>query len=259
MKYRIYIDEVGNNDIGSSEDPNHRFLSLTGVVFELEYVRTVLTPDLESLKIRYFNSHPDEPIILHRKELINKKFPFKSLLDPDIEKRFNDEFLFLLDKWKFSTITVLIDKLEHKKRYTTWRYDPYHYCMTILFERFHLLLIKNQQKGDMMFEARGGKEDMRLKESYKRIFENGTDWVNPEEVINTYTSSELKIKPKSANISGIQLADLLAHPLYRYALHSYRLREDTNDTFNDKIMSVIESKIYKVGNKMDGFGLKLLP
>ncbi len=31
-KYRIYIDEVGNPDLGSSDDPNHRFLSLTGVI-----------------------------------------------------------------------------------------------------------------------------------------------------------------------------------------------------------------------------------
>ena len=35
MKYRIYIDEVGNPDLASSENPNHRFLSLTGVILEL--------------------------------------------------------------------------------------------------------------------------------------------------------------------------------------------------------------------------------
>jgi hypothetical protein len=31
-KHRIYIDEVGNPDLESSDDPNHRFLSLTGVI-----------------------------------------------------------------------------------------------------------------------------------------------------------------------------------------------------------------------------------
>ena len=35
MKYRIYIDEVGNPDLESSENPNHQFLSLTGVIIEL--------------------------------------------------------------------------------------------------------------------------------------------------------------------------------------------------------------------------------
>ncbi len=53
-KYRIYIDEVGNNDLGSSYDPNHRYLSLTGVLFELEYVKNIFQPALESLKSKYF-------------------------------------------------------------------------------------------------------------------------------------------------------------------------------------------------------------
>gem|GEM_PF-2254388 len=42
MKYRIYIDEVGNSDLGSSDNPNHRFLSLTGIIFELEYIETTV-------------------------------------------------------------------------------------------------------------------------------------------------------------------------------------------------------------------------
>ena len=37
MKYRIYIDEVGNPDLESCDDPNHRFLSLTGVIVALDY------------------------------------------------------------------------------------------------------------------------------------------------------------------------------------------------------------------------------
>ena len=35
MKYRIYIDDVGNPDLESSENPNHQFLSLTGVIIAL--------------------------------------------------------------------------------------------------------------------------------------------------------------------------------------------------------------------------------
>ena len=56
MKYRIYIDEVGNSDIKSSGDENHRFLCLTGVIFNLEYVAKILQPELEALKIKYFHS-----------------------------------------------------------------------------------------------------------------------------------------------------------------------------------------------------------
>ncbi len=259
MKYRLYIDEVGNNDMGSSANPNHRFLCLTGVVFELDYVKTVITPDVEALKNKYFDSHPDDPIILHRKEMINKKHPFKALIDPSVESEFNTEFLYLLGKWTFKTITVLIDKLEHQSKYTTWRYDPYHYCMAIMLERFHLRLKEVGVMGDMMFESRGGKEDMRLKESYHNIIMNGTDWIKAEDLKETITSNELKIKPKSANIAGLQIADLLAYPLYRYALKFYALKDDGRDTFNEQILEVIKPKIFKNGHRIDGYGLKKLP
>ena len=70
MKYRMYIDEVGNSDLESSDNPNHRFLSLTGVIISLDYVRDILFPEMERLKEKHFGSHPDDPIILHRKESI---------------------------------------------------------------------------------------------------------------------------------------------------------------------------------------------
>ena len=79
MKYRVYIDEVGNPDLRSSDNPNHRFLSLTGVIVEVGYVASVLHPQMEGLKALYFGSHPDEPVILHRKELVNAKDPFREM------------------------------------------------------------------------------------------------------------------------------------------------------------------------------------
>ena len=57
----MYVDEVGNADLGSSDDPNHRFLSLTGVIIELAHVESAVHPQLEALKSAYFGSHPDEP------------------------------------------------------------------------------------------------------------------------------------------------------------------------------------------------------
>lgn len=259
MKYRIYIDEVGNNDLGSSSNPNHRFLCLTGVIFELDYVKKILANDLEAFKNKYFDHHPDEPIILHRKEIVNKKTPFRILAKPEIEKEFNIEFLFLLSKWKFKTITVLIDKLEHQTKYSAWRYDPYHYCMSIILERYHLRLKETNSVGDMMFEARGGKEDLRLKQSYKAIFENGTDWISAVDLHTTLTTNELKIKSKASNIAGLQVADLVAYPLFRYALKYYNLKDDGRDTFNEQMLEVLKPKILKSENKMDGYGLQKLP
>jgi hypothetical protein len=259
-KYRIYIDEVGNPDLESSENFDHRFLSLTGVVIDLDYVRKTLSTEFEKLKADYFDYHPDDPIIFHRKELLKKKPPFSILQDPEIEKRFNNELLDKLKMWEYTVISVLIDKQEHNQRYSTWKYDPYHYCQEILLERYRLFLDINRAKGDVMVESRGSKEDMRLKKSFKRIIESGTNNLNSSDLQEHFTSKELKVKPKSANICGLQIADLLAHPVRRWFYKNFLNLADGKLTFGDKIIEILETnKFFRYNNKIYGYGAKKLP
>ena len=58
MKYRLYIDEVGNPDFGGCHDPNHRFLSLTGVTLDTEHVLNTVHPQMEKLKLDFFCASP---------------------------------------------------------------------------------------------------------------------------------------------------------------------------------------------------------
>ena len=106
----MYVDECGNPDLKSSDNPIHRFLSLTGVIISLDYVREVLNPQIESLKTKYFGSHPDDPVILHRKELVNAKYPFEVLRDQKIRMQFDVELLELLENWEYTVVTVCLDK-----------------------------------------------------------------------------------------------------------------------------------------------------
>ena len=146
----MYVDEVGNPDLKSSDNPIHRFLSLTGVILDLDYVKEELYPQMEALKLKYFDSHPDEPIIFHRKEMVNAKYPFETLRDEDKRVRFDEELLLLLQEWKYIVITVCLDKKSHKDTYTVWRYDPYHYCLALLLERYTFFLEQLQRKRDVM-------------------------------------------------------------------------------------------------------------
>lgn len=257
--FRIYIDEVGNNDLKSSSEINHRYLSLTGVIFDIEYSAHVLTPKLEALKVKYFQSHPDEPVILHRKELIQQKYPFESLKKESIRNSFNSEFLDFIENLNYKIISVIIDKLEHTRKYVTWKYDPYHYCMEIIVERFLFFLKECKSKGDVMIESRGGKEDLRLKKSFRRIMDEGTNYIS-QELLNSHLSSkELKVKPKSLNVSGLQIADLLAYPSNQYIFGKYNIHHKSRITFNDEIIKVIKSKYYSKNGVIEGYGIKLLP
>lgn len=260
MKYRLYIDEVGNSDLGASHDPNHRYLSLTGIILELDYVQSTVFPSIEALKQRYFGSHPDDPIILHRKELVNKKPPFDSLHDPGTEQAFNHDLLQLLNNLDYVVMTVVIDKLEHQTRYQVWRFDPYHYCLTVLVERYVLWLQSKNTHGDVMAESRGGREDRRLKDSFERVYEQGSDFIRPEVFSICLTSRQLKVKPKSNNISGLQLADLIAYPSYR-AFLARRNKQPLPTNFGGKIAQILEaSKLHRSPKgQINGWGRKWLP
>ena len=260
MKYRMYIDEVGNSDLAGSDNPNERFLCLTGVIIELTYVDQVAHVEIEMLKRKYFHSHPDEPVILHRKELVNRKPPFEALSDPQIEKSFNDDLLLLLHKLDFKVVAVTIDKLEHRKRYQVWRYDPYHYCLAILVERYVLWLNSKNRVGDVMAESRGGKEDRRLKDSFSRLYQQGTDFIEPAQFGRALTSKELKVKPKQNNITGLQIADLIAHPIYK-EMTGRLLDTNSRNIFGTKVYQILqESKLIKgPRGQIEGWGLKWLP
>ena len=260
MKYRLYIDEVGNPDLGASQDPNHRYLSLTGVILELSYVDQVLHPQLEALKKHLFGSHADEPVVLHRKELVNQKHPFEALRDPAIQQEFNAQLLRLLRELDFTVLTTVIDKLEHQQRYQAWKYDPYHYCLHVILERYVIWLRRNKATGDVMAESRGGREDRRLKDSFERVYREGTPYLEAKYFSGALTSCQLKVKPKANNISGLQIADLVAHPSYKAAL-ARRNRQPLAANFGGQVARILEESRYdrSPSGTIEGWGIKWLP
>lgn len=260
--YRVYIDEVGNHDLIHADDPNQRFLSLTGVILESVYTLRVLQPEMDQIKRDFFQSDPDERVIFHRKKLINRRPPFHPLRNLETEQRFNLVLLTALARWEYHVITVVIDKKAHRDQYQVWHYHPYHYCLQVLLERFVLFLHYGDHRGDVMVESRGGKEDGKLKDSYACLYERGTDHIPPERWQVRLTSSELKVKPKSANIAGLQLSDLIAHPSRREVLIEHQMLVDDRDIFGDQICAILrQSKYHRNGRtgQIEGYGKKLLP
>ena len=71
-------------------------------MIELRHARDEVFPRLEALKRRFFNDHPDEPVILHRKELISRRWPFCRLRDPTVEREFNAATIGLLQDLDYS-------------------------------------------------------------------------------------------------------------------------------------------------------------
>jgi hypothetical protein len=247
----MYVDEVGNADVRSSDDPNHRFLSLTGVVIELWHVESVVHPEMEALKSAYFGSHPDDPVILHRKELLSGRGPFVSLRNVAVRAAFDRELLDLMRAWDYTVISVCLDKKEHRQKYAAGQNNPYHYCLAVLLECYVSFLNRRGVRGDVVAESRGGKEDRRLKESYVRWLEEGSGSTDAAQIAGALTSRQLKVKQKSNNLAGLQLADLVAHPS-RNEILSENGHDVTVAPFATKVTAILQSKYDRRGEQVLG-------
>jgi hypothetical protein len=111
-----------------------------------------------------------------------------------------------------------------------------------------------------MAESRGGKEDRRLKDSFERVYNQGSDFIKPDVFAQHLTSKQLKVKAKSNNISGLQIADLIAHPSYK-ALIARHNNQGLPTNFGGQIAQILEnSKLHhSPTGQINGWGRKWLP
>jgi hypothetical protein len=217
--FRLYIDESGHHSYKHLDDPAKRYLALLGVWFKRSDDYVEFADDLDSFKKEFFGPRPDEPVILHRGDIINKRGPFQILREAVLCKRFNARLLELLAASRFTMIVVIIDKKDHLERYTTPDH-PYHYCLAAMLDRYCGWLEHVDDCGDVVVEARGRMEDRLLAEEFRHVFDSGTR-PSPnscEHRQQTLTSREIKLRLKSDNIAGLQLADILAHPVKQVCL-----------------------------------------
>lgn len=241
-RYRLYIDESGDHTYYRLEDPAKRYLGLTGIFIETEYYRTTFQPEMGRFKQEHFPHNPDEPVILHREDIINRRGPFWRLRDPEKEQAFNEDLLQFIKEQDYCIITIVIDKNAHIKRYGDAAYHPYHYCLTALLERYCGFLNFYNAQGDVLAESRGGTEDQQLKRAYQRLYREGTGFRDSKFFQRALTSFEIKLKPKSKNIAGLQLSDLLAHPSKQEILIEEQRIDDPGDNFGKQICQCFQAK-----------------
>lgn len=113
----------------------------------------------------------------------------------------------------------------------------------------------------MIAESRGGREDRLLKESYNHIFERGVWMTPPQTFQEALTSSQLKLKAKSANISGLQLADLLGHPVKQWVLRQNDFIQEEPSMFAKELMKMVAEKFNRhlYSEVVEGYGYVLFP
>ena len=107
-----------------------------------------------------------------------------------------------------------------------------------------------------MAESRGGLEDKRLKASFERLWANGTEYLPSELFQKVLTSRQLKVKLKANNVSGLQLADLFAHPSRNEILQEQGLLDKPIAPFAKRVIQILARKYDQEGGRV--FGKKFL-
>jgi hypothetical protein len=262
--FRMFIDEVGHHDLKSSSHPNERYLGLCCVIVGRDYSDTELKHALDEIKRDIFGRID---LVLHRREIVSAVPPFELLQQEQRRQEFNAKMLSLMDSTDYRVVTAVIDKQEHLRKYSVWRHEPYHYCLQVVLERYVMMLESLRSKGDVMVEGRGKKENRKLEEAYKNIYKRGSrDYVTDKTTITAerlqarLNSREIKIRPKAANVAGLQLADLLANPSVR-SLICDQTNAKMQAEFGSQVVDILKKKKYRRSwwGKVQGYGTKWLP
>jgi hypothetical protein len=260
-RFRLFFDETGNGDLNAADKaPNERYLSITGLVLRQDQHDRYVTRRLNRLKADLFGATPDKPVILHRREIMRKEGPFAALRNDHLRREFDTRLAAIIAECGPTAFTVSIDKQAHKEKYVVWQYSPYHYVMECLIERFVKWLIKQEAVGDVIGEARNPTHDKHLRRAYRRLYQKGNNYHSAEEFQARLTTGELKLVAKDADVAGVQLADVLAHPAHR-ALKFARLQEPPPEDYGTFLARILERYCYDrhPTNGIPGYGTKWLP
>jgi hypothetical protein len=101
---------------------------------------------------------------------------------------------------------------------------------------------------------------MQLEKAYSYLYKNGTSHV-PAKLFQRRLGGELKIQSKKANISGLQLVDLIANPSCR-SLICAKTGNAMTAPYGLRVVAILEKSKYlrnPFTGRIEGWGAKWLP
>lgn len=260
-RFRLFFDETGNGDLHAADkSPNERYLSITGIVIRQDHHDGYVTRRVNRLKADLLGASTENPIILHRRDIMRREGKFSPLRNEHIRKEFDARLAAIVAEVIAVAFTVSIDKVKHKSKYAVWQHSPYHYVMECLVERFVKWLEKHDRVGDVVGEARNLTHDKHLRRAYARLYRNGNTYHDRDRFQARLTTGELKLVNKDADVAGVQIADMLAHPAHR-ALKFTQLGEPQPDDYGTFLAKTLNRYAYDRHPEKGivGFGTKWLP
>ncbi|MBV1700615.1 MAG: DUF3800 domain-containing protein [Hyphomicrobiales bacterium] len=239
--YVVFIDESGDPNLVKIDQEFPVFALVFVIIEKREYAKT-LVPALKYLKFRFWGH---DAIVIHAHEIRKPRGDTAFLMTSSKRDVFMAAINKIMQEAPIKIIACVIQKANLRNRYIT-PYDPYHIALGLCMERLSLFLHENSHSDRMthlIAEARGAREDRELELEFRRYMDGkGRIALNAKA-----PPCDLKIVSKIMNIEGLQLADLVAHPIARHVL---RPEQDS------RAFEIIKGKIWDGASTR---GLKVFP
>ena len=243
-RYYLFLDESGDHGLTQINPQSSVFL-LCGILFHADDYQ-IFRQKFNDIKMHFWDT---TEVIFHSRDIRKCNKEFAILLDYNTKSTFYSMLDQCVREANYTIIVSAIRKDEYIKRFGKLSNDVYELSLSFIIERaiFKLDEIGHPDKKlDIILEQRGKKEDTKLKEHFQRLTARGTGYVAASR-LKSYGLT-INFRPKSKNVNGLQLADLIAYPCATFVKEPKRANP-AFDVFSDKIYS-------KNGKK---YGIKIYP
>ncbi len=245
--YVVYVDESGDHSL-TSIDADYPVFVLALCVFHKRHYSEKIVSAVEKFKFNYFGH---DSVVLHEHEIRKQKGAFAFLSQRKVRDEFMASLSSIMDRSNFVLIATVVDKQRLGKNEGASS-NPYHIALGLCLRALGgFLAEKGQQhlKTHLIFECRGRKEDAELELEFRRIGDLG-------DANKSLAQLEIIFADKKTNLTGLQLADLVARPVGL----SYLRPSQPNQAFDR-----LKPKFYCAGGRKqlgvdyEGFGLQIYP
>jgi Protein of unknown function (DUF3800) len=183
---------------------------------------------------------------LHGHDIRKRTGDFNILLNSTRREPFLARISAVLEAMPVTIIAAAIDKSKHVKQFADPA-NPYAIALTFCMERLQWWL-KDQEAlkhtTHVVVECRGKAEDQLLELEFRRIADG-------HNALGKMPNLDIRFMDKKHNSTGLQVADLIAHPIARHVIDPAQ----PNRGFD-----IVKTKFRTGnGNQIQGYGLKVFP
>lgn len=237
--YIIYADESGDPHLGKDFDENYPVFVLVFCIFKKTDYTDFVICNLSKIKFDFWGH---DAVVFHSHKIRKQKESFSLLNNKEAYEKFMERINDLIANNPFTIVATVIDKRVLKKKYDVPA-NPYNLGLLFCLERVTRFLEEKGQKDritHIIVEARGAKEDAELELEFRRIMDlpNGK-----------FAKFEIVFSDKKSNGTGLQVADLVAHPIGKFVIDPKK---------ENKAYGIVKKKFHRYP-KHEGKGLKIFP